>query len=124
MSVTTEPAPTQEVVDASAVRGPAAIAAVCGRCVGVLAIGNVVVPVVGAVATGNAIAAGFVVYVAGLAWMIALVPVALVGWPAGLLTAHLLRGQSRERVHVLVFALVGAVLCPALLALADRKSVV
>ncbi|MBD7919579.1 hypothetical protein H9657_15010 [Cellulomonas sp. Sa3CUA2] len=39
----------------------------------------------------------------------ALVPVLVVGWPAGVLTAWLLRREPRESRHVVVFAVVGAV---------------
>ncbi|WP_243891247.1 hypothetical protein [Cellulomonas dongxiuzhuiae] len=39
----------------------------------------------------------------------ALVPVLVVGWPVGVLTAWLLRREPRESRHVVVFAVVGAV---------------
>jgi|GEM_PF-861416 len=103
-------------VDANAVRGPRAVTSVCVRCAGVLAVVNV--PVAGALGlvAGGAPGAGWGFYVVTLAWLVALLPIAVVGWPAGLLTAHLLRREPRERVHVVVFALVGAVLCTLLLA--------
>ncbi|WP_028047307.1 hypothetical protein [Cellulomonas sp. URHE0023] len=119
-----------EPVDAGAVRGPRAILEVCLRCLGVLAVVNIpAVAVVGLVAglrgandglvgEGLRAAVGGSVY-AGMAWVVAIIPVMLVGWPAGLLTAHLLRRQRREWTHVAVFALVGAVLCPVMIAFAQ-----
>jgi hypothetical protein len=50
------------------------------------------------------------------AMLVAVVPVGVVGFPAGLLTARLLAGRPPEWVQVLVFALVGAVLSVALCA--------
>ena len=48
----------------------------------------------------------------------------LVGYPAGVLTAHLLTRSESENVHVLTFAAVGAVLSTALLAIVSRDPVV
>jgi hypothetical protein len=104
-----------EVVDAFAVRGPRAVTSVCVRCAGVLAVVNFTLATAAGLVAGGASGAGWGFEVVTLAWLFALLPIAVVGWPAGLLTAHLLRRQPSERVHVLVFALVGAVLCPALL---------
>ncbi|MDM7830905.1 hypothetical protein [Cellulomonas edaphi] len=88
------------------VRGVAAIAMLNLRCVAVLLMVNVLVGAVGAFlgsgTTGIQVAVLFV--------LIACIPVALVGFPAGLLTAHLLRHVRREWVHVAVFAAVGAAL--------------
>ncbi|ROS23187.1 hypothetical protein [Cellulomonas sp. PhB150] len=91
------------------VRGPAAIAMLCLRCVVVLAAVNGVVALVLGTVTG---ALGWGLVVVLLAALVACVPIALVGYPAGLLTAWLLRRSEREWVHVLVFAVVGAVLPP------------
>ena len=41
--------------------------------------------------------------------VVAVLPVLVVGWPLGVLTAWLLRREPHESRHVLVFALVGAV---------------
>jgi len=50
-------------------------------------------------------------------------PVLVVGIPAGLLLARLMRGVPSERVHVAAFALVGAVLAgPVLLLMLARVS--
>ena len=101
------------------VRGPGAIAALCLRCLVVLAVVNVVgVGIVAAAMGQDRTGSGLIVVLAYLpyALLVAIVPVGVVGFPAGLLTAHLLAGVSRERVHVLVFALVGAVLSVALCA--------
>jgi hypothetical protein len=56
--------------------------------------------------------AGLVVYLVYLPYvlLVALFPIALAGFPAGVLTAHLLARERREWVHVLAFALVGGVL--------------
>ena len=101
------------------VRGPGTIAALCLRCLVVLAGVNVVGLGIAAAALGQErTGSGLMVALAYLpyALLVAIVPVGLVGVPAGLLTTRLLAGVSRELVHVLVFALVGAVLSVALCA--------
>jgi hypothetical protein len=103
------------VVDAFTVRGPRAVTSVCVRCAGALAAVNLPLATAAGLVAGGASGAGSGFEVVTVAWLVALLPIAVVGWPAGLLTAHLLRRQPSERVHVLVFALVGAVLCPVLL---------
>lgn len=101
------------------VRGPRAIAELCLRCMGVLVVVNVVAVVVLAVVTrlqdpaAGIPSIGIYILVVGL--LVACVPVALVGFPIGLLTAQLLQGTTREWVHVTVFALVGAVLSVTLM---------
>ncbi|MCM0638532.1 hypothetical protein [Cellulomonas wangsupingiae] len=45
-----------------------------------------------------------------------LVALAVLGWPGGLLTAHLMRHETSERRHVVAFAGAGAVLGGAVLA--------
>lgn len=96
------------------VRGPRAIAELCLRCVGVLVVVNGLAFAVLALGSllddpgAGAPATGIYILVVGL--LIACVWVALVGFPLGVLTAHLLQRSTRERVHVTVFALVGAVL--------------
>lgn len=103
---TADPAPGGRP-DGPAVRGPAAVAGVAAWCALALIAVNVV---------GGALAmlqpwwpvvasAGFFL---ALASVVAVVPVAVVGWPVGLLTAWCLRHEAREARHVLVFALVGA----------------
>ena len=101
---------TERPVGAGAVRGPRAIASLCARCLVVLVVVNAGVAVAWGATQGTS---GVLValYFFVLAIPVALVPIAVVGWPAGLLTAHLLRREPREWVHVVVFALVGAVLC-------------
>jgi len=106
-------------VSAPDVRGPGVIAALCLRCLVVLAGVNVVGLGVGAVAVGQErTGSGLMVALVYLpfALLVAIVPVGVAGFPAGVLTAHLLAGVRREWVHVLVFALVGAVLSVALCA--------
>lgn len=96
------------------VRGPAAIFLLCVRCFVVLVAVNATV-VVGVQlitdpTTLSGSGVGFLVYVA----LVAAVPIGVVGFPAGVLTAHLLRRSRSELVHVAVFALVGAVLSVAI----------
>ncbi|MBO9556528.1 hypothetical protein [Cellulomonas sp.] len=101
---------TQRPVGAVAVRGPRAIASVCARCLVVLVVVNVGVAVAWGATQGTS-GVPVALYFFALAIPVALVTIAVVGWPAGLLTAELLRREPREWVHVLVFALVGAGLC-------------
>ncbi|AEE46917.1 hypothetical protein [Cellulomonas fimi] len=109
----------EEPWDAGEVRGAGVVAALCARCLVVLLAVNVVLAPAAVVLLGEPGEDGvpFAVLVAALAVAVAVVPVAVVGWPAGLLLAHLLRGRSREGEHVAAFALVGAVLAPAVLVL-------
>lgn len=102
------------------VRGPSAIAVLCLRCLGVLVVVNLVALVVAYAVMGSDTAGGSVVPVAvayfPVVALVAALLIAVVGFPAGLLTARVLSGQRREWVHVLVFALVGAVLSATLCA--------
>ena len=101
------------------VRGPGAIAALCLRCLVVLAGVNLVGLGIAALAVGQeGTGSGLLVALAYFPYvlLVATVPVGVVGFPAGMLTARLLADVSRERVHVLVFALAGAVLSVALCA--------
>ncbi|GEK22562.1 hypothetical protein CXY01_30820 [Cellulomonas xylanilytica] len=104
------------------------IAALCVRCVAVLTVVNTVLFVVAVVVSTTldpqAGVSPTAVYILVVGLLVACVPILLVGFPAGVLTAHLLRGSSRERVHVLVFALVGAVLSVTIFATLDYLSVV
>jgi hypothetical protein len=101
------------------VRGPGAIAALCLRCVVVLAGVNAVVWVILATVLAQRVTGSTLLMpLAYLPYMllVAAVPVGVVGFPAGLVTARLLARERRERVHVAVFALVGGVLSVALCA--------
>lgn len=102
------------------VRGPRAIAMLCVRCLAVLVVVNLVALVVAYAVLGSEVAGGSIVPVALVYFpavaIIAALLIAVVGFPAGLLTAWALSVQGRERVHVLVFALVGAGLSTALCA--------
>jgi hypothetical protein len=111
------------------VRGPGAIAALCLRCFALLVAVNVTVVLAVQLIADASVLAGdgwsqgvaFLGYVA----MVAAVPIGVVGFPAGLLTARLLARTDRELVHVGVFALVGAVLSVAIcvaIGLADPVS--
>ena len=96
------------------VRGARAIAGLCGRCLGVLVVVNVIgLGIVHAVqGSGGASQSGVtaaLVYLPAAA-LVAAALIVVVGFPAGLLTASVLARQSREWVHVLAFALVGATL--------------
>ncbi|MEZ0448976.1 hypothetical protein [Cellulomonas sp. ICMP 17802] len=100
------------------VHGPAAVLALCLRCVAVLALVNVPLVLAVQLVTDPSALAGqgwsqgvaFLCYVL----LVAAVPVLVVGFPAGVLTAHLVRRSRREAVHVGAFALVGAALSVAL----------
>lgn len=67
------------------------------------------------------------VRIVALAYAVHVAATFLLGWPAGTLTAHLVRHRSSETAHVLAFAACGAalgVLTPLLLtALVERSSV-
>lgn len=100
------------------VRGPRAIVALCARCLAVLVVVNLVGLGVATAVMGSEVPAASIVP-AALAYfpLVALITallIAVVGFPAGLLTAKVLNGQRREWVHVLAFALVGAVLSTTL----------
>ena len=102
------------------VRGPRAIAGLCGRCLVVLTVVNLVA-LVGAYVVldpDTAVTGGTTAYLAYFPAVVAVaaVLVAVVGFPAGLLTAEALKHSSREWLHILVFALVGAVLAVMLCA--------
>jgi hypothetical protein len=95
------------------VRGPGAIAVLCLRCVAVLALANLIGLMIALLVWGReASGSGLMVYLVYSPYvlLVALFPIALVGFPAGVLTAHLLARERLEWVHVLVFALVGGVL--------------
>lgn len=101
------------------VRGPGAIVALCLRCLVVLAGTTLVGVGIVALAVGEErTGPGLLVALTYLpyALLVAILPVGIVGFPAGLLTARLLAREGREWVHVLVFALVGGALSVALCA--------
>lgn len=102
---------------APTVRGPGAIAALCLRCLVVLAVGNLLVLGIALLVLGQqAGGSDLTVYLVYFPYvlLVAVFPIALAGFPAGVLTAHLLARERREWVHVLVFALVGGVLSVAI----------
>ncbi|WP_456786932.1 hypothetical protein [Cellulomonas sp. P5_C5] len=103
-------------MSASDVRGAGAIAALCLRCLVVLVAVNPLALLVLLAVSGDTETATHILAYLPYVLLVAAFPVALVGFPAGLLTAHLLAGVPKERVHVLVFALVGGILSPALCA--------
>lgn len=111
---------------AGVVRGPARVALLCVLCLVALAVANLawlvlyvaatalrVAPSGGAGDVSEQVAGGIPIMV--LAWLVAVVPVALVGWPAGLALAWALRRRAREAEHVVAFAVVGGVLALLLL---------
>ena len=102
------------------IRGPRAVAVLCARCLAVLVVVNLI-GLSGAYAVLGPDGASVSAVSAALAYfpavgIVAAFLIAVVGFPAGLLTAQVLSGERREWVHVLVFALVGAVLSTALCA--------
>ena len=106
------------------VLGPGAVAVLCLRCLAVLAAVNAVVLLAIQAVTSPSSVTASGLYIAVVALLVAAVLVALVGFPAGLLTAHLLRNVTREWVHVVVFALVGAGLSVTLCAMGNLLAVV
>ena len=99
-----------------AVRGSAAIAALCLRCFVVLAVGNLGVAAATSLPEALHEEGLYPLGLVAVVVAVAAVPIALVGFPAGLLTSHLLRSVHREWVHVLAFALVGALLAGVIVA--------
>ena len=103
-------------MSASDVRGAGALAALCLRCLVVLVAVNPLALLVLLAVSGDTETATYILAYLPYVLLVAAFPVALVGFPAGLLTAHLLADVPKERVHVLVFALVGGILSVALCA--------
>lgn len=106
---TTSPsAPHQPYVDAQP-HGGAAVLELVGWCALVLVTVNTLGGFLGALVGGvwPSLASTLLV-LAVMSW-VAVVPVVVVGWPLGVLTAWLLTRVRRESRHVLVFAAVGAV---------------
>ena len=101
------------------VRGLGPIAALNLRCLAVLAVLNPVGLLVAHLLSDPGDVLGSItpgaLYLSVVVLLVACVPVWLVGYPVGVLTAHLLQNVTREWVHVLVFALVGAVLSVVIL---------
>jgi hypothetical protein len=98
------------------------VAALNLRCLAVLAAGNLVLALVALAVGGDpGDEAGAALYILSLALLIAAGVVAVVGFPAGLLVARLLRGRP-DRAHLVGFAAAGAVLAPALVALVGWRS--
>lgn len=83
------------------------------RCWVVLAALNVVPALVIALAPGGTVTGNLILL--SMALLVAGVLILTVGYPAGVLTAHLLRRNTSERAHVLTFAAVGAALSTAIL---------
>lgn len=98
------------------VRGPAGVLRLCRRCLVILFVVNAPLFVLPAFVTPDG-AVGTTLVVAPFVVLVAAVPVLLVGYPAGRLLTELLKDEPRLGVHVLAFALVGAVLSVAICAL-------
>lgn len=113
--------PAAPAGDAVRVVGPAAVLEVCLRAAVLLlglAVIGLVVAGVGAAVDGSS-TEGFqtTALILGLMYVVHLVALAVLGWPGGLLTAHLVRNEPSERRQVLAFAIAGAVLGAASTAL-------
>jgi len=117
-------------VPAAEIRSLGAIGMLNVRCLVVLAAANVTVGAaalagicVVSLASGGGLdavestlsAGGFAVEVLVFALLVACIPIAVVGVPAGVLTSRALRRVSREWGHVLGFGLVGAALAVVLM---------
>lgn len=92
------------------------------RCLAVLAVGNgVLAGVAWAFSHDAGDESGAVLYILSLALLIAAGVVAVVGFPAGLLVARLMRGRG-DGAHLAAFAVAGALLAPALVSLVGWTS--
>ncbi|UZN04462.1 hypothetical protein [Cellulomonas sp. S1-8] len=91
--------------------GPLAVLELTGWCGLLLVVVHVALAVVGLALSSVWPGVATVGMMLAFASFIALVPVLVIGWPLGVLTAGLLRREPRESRHVAVFALVGAVSC-------------
>ncbi|MBO0900971.1 hypothetical protein J1G42_12410 [Cellulomonas sp. zg-ZUI222] len=112
----TAPAPS----GAARVVGPRAVLEVCLRAAAVLLVmAAVMLAVLLAMASRSsdaAVDAQAAVMVVVLMYGLHLVALAVLGWPGGLLTAHLMRHETSERRHVIAFAVAGGLLGGATLA--------
>jgi hypothetical protein len=92
------------------------------RCLAVLAFGNGVLALIAWAFSHEAgDESGAVLYILSLALLIAAGVVAVVGFPAGLLVARLMRGRG-DGAHLVAYAVAGALLAPALVALVGWTS--
>lgn len=113
-SVTTTPI-VQPVAPPAAQRreaeqhGGLAVLELTGWCALVLVVVNSAVGVAALTLPPLREAVGSLGVVLAVASWIAVVPVLVVGWPLGVMTAWALQREPREGLHVLVFAVVGAV---------------
>lgn len=102
------PATTLRAEQRAEQHGALAVLELTGWCALLLVAVNTAVALVLVTVPGLADLASTGAVLAVGSW-IALVPVLVAGWPLGVVTAALLSRVPREGVHVLVFALVGAV---------------
>lgn len=109
-------------MSAAPIRGIGAITFLNLRCIAILGVVNLTVFVVVTAAIGGdtdgwlaGTAIGFAAGFLPFAVLVACIPVAVIGVPAGLLTGCGLRRAHQEWVHVLVFAVVGAGLSVAIM---------
>ena len=91
------------------VRGAGRIAGLCMRCLAVLTLMNLPVVLAGWLVDDESFL-GFTFSIYPFVVATAVVPVLLIGFPAGLLVSHLLRAELDERRHVVAFAITGAIL--------------
>ncbi|UZN04600.1 hypothetical protein [Cellulomonas sp. S1-8] len=114
--------PTGLAPDDARVVGARPVLEVCARAAVILLVGAVVLyvgyVVVERPAPGDAIDAGTAAGIVALMYGLHLAALLVLGWPGGLLTAHLMRHDASEARHVAAFALAGAVLGAAVLLVA------
>ncbi|WP_315097807.1 hypothetical protein [uncultured Cellulomonas sp.] len=106
------------------VRGAGPIAALCLRCLVVLAAVNGALLLALQGIRSPSVVSPSSLYISFLALLVTAVVIGLAGFPFGVLIGHLLRNQPRERVHVIVFAVVGAVLSVTICAMWNLLSAV
>lgn len=96
------------------VRGPRAVLEVCVRAAVILLVAAVVLyasyVVIEKPGPDDVVDAGTAAGIVAAMYGLHLVALAALGWPAGVLVAHLLRASTSEGLHVAAFTLTGAVL--------------
>jgi hypothetical protein len=123
--MTSEPTPEPPPVDVTAthvaatVLGPQAVLEVCARAALIL-LGGALVLYVGYLAlerptAHDTVDAESAAIIVALMYGVHLAALFALGWPGGMVTAHLMRRHTSERRHVAAFAVTGAVLGAAVL---------
>lgn len=117
--VTSTGTPTDAAGSYVRVVGPHAVLEVCGRAALILLVAAVLLyltyVVVERPTSGDAVDAGAAAAIVTMMYALHLLATLALGWPGGILTAHLLRHETSEARHVAAFAVTGATLGAAVL---------